>query len=168
MPSASDIFDQLKLANQNLDSIAGKLDNLTASTDSVRAAVDQVQNTLAANLGQLITLTAYTNLALFHNDLQNDTVICILEKISKNTCDLVNQSHVQTALQTIIEKNTTRLAAMYAFAHADAALAAEREQALREEIEKCCPPKPPASPCYYVACPTPEPIGPPPEIIVIE
>jgi hypothetical protein len=168
MPSASEIFDQLVKANDNLVSIAGKLDDLKASTDSVRAAVDQVQSTLAANFGQLITLTAYTNLALFHNDLQNDTIICILEKISKNTCDLVNQSHLQTALQTIIEKNTTRLAAMYAFAHADAALAVEREDALRKQIEECCPPRQPVPPCQYVPCPTPEPIGPPPVVVVIE
>ena len=160
MPSASDIFDQLKTANHTLDSISGKLDALQTSTDAVRATVEQVGNALAGNFNQLITLTAYTNEALFHNDLQNDTIICILEKIAKNTCDLVNQSHLQTALQAIMQKNTTELAGMYALTHAEGALALEREQALRHEIEKCCPPKPPTPPCHDHPCPAPKPIGP--------
>jgi hypothetical protein len=139
MPSGSDFFNQLKDANTNLNNIANKLD-------------------------LLITLGAYTNQALFQNALQNDTIICVLEKISKNTCDLVNQSHLQTALQAAIHNNTAALAEMFALTHAEAALAREREQALRGEIEKCCPPKPPAPICTYKPCPAPGPLGEPPDV----
>jgi hypothetical protein len=168
MPSASEIFHELQHANQHLIDIAGKLDDLKGSTDAVRGAVEQLASILSTNFSQLLTLTAYTNQALYHNDLQNDTIICILEKIAKNTCDLVNQSHLQTALQTTIQKNTTGMAGMYAIEHAGAALVLQREQALREEIEKCCPPQPPTPPCHDQPCPVPKPIGPPPDVIVIK
>jgi hypothetical protein len=164
MPSATDIFNQLVAANGHLTDIATKLDAVKASTDAVQAAEEQVASILATNFSQLIALTSYTNQALYHNDQQNDTIICILEKIAKNTCDLVNQSYLQTALQTIIQKNTTGLAGMYASAHAEAALALERERALRQEIEKCCPPKPPTPPCQEQPCATTKLIGPPPDL----
>jgi len=141
MPSGSDFFAQLQEANQSLDNIAGKLD-------------------------QLITLNIYTTQALYQNAQQNDTIICILEKISKNTCDLDNQSHLQTALQTAIRKDADALAELFAITHADAALTREREQALRHEIEKCCPPKPPPPICTYEPCPAPTPIGPPPGVVL--
>jgi hypothetical protein len=157
MPSATDFFNEIKGINH-------RLDTLTAAIDTVRAAVQQVETTLSGELNQLITLTTYTNQALYHNNLQNDTIICILEKIAKNTCDLVNEAHRQTALQTIIEKNTTGLAEMYAMTHAEAALAREREQDLRQEIEKCCPPEPPTPPCQDEPCSAPKPLGPPPQV----
>ena len=164
MPSASDIYNQLISANQNLVTIEGKLDALKGSTDAVRAAVEQVETILNNGLPQLIALNAYMAQALYENDLQNGTMICILEKIAKNTCDLVNQSHLQTALQTNIGKNTAGLAEMYATTHAEAALSREREERLRRDMEKCCPPEPPAPPCQDQPCTVPKPIGPPPSV----
>jgi hypothetical protein len=150
MPNASDIFNEIKGANSRLDGVnsrlddvKGKLDALKTSTDAVRASVDNVNKTLQNGLGTLITLGIYTNQALFHNAQQNDTMICMLEQISKNTCNLVNQAFLQWQLQVEISKNTQTLAALFAATHAEAALTREREEALRQQIEKCCPPKPP-------------------------
>jgi DNA repair exonuclease SbcCD ATPase subunit len=167
MPSASDIYDQLIKANQNLVAIEGKLDTLKGSTDAVRTAVEQVETILNNGLPQLIALNEYMAQALHENDLQNGTMICILEKIAKNTCDLVNQSHLQTALQSNIGKNTAGLAEMYATTHAEAALGREREERLRRDMEKCCPPEPPVPPCQDQPCPAPKPIGPPPSVRVV-
>lgn len=151
MPSASDIFNQLIDANGHLVDIAGKLDALKGSTDT------------------LVTLNIYLAQALYQNAQQNDTIICLLEKIAKNTCDLVNQSHSQTALQTGIDKHTAALAELYATTHPEAGLSREREERLRREIEKCCPPKPPVLPCHDKPCAAPQPIGPPPSVgVVIE
>ncbi|HEY7153615.1 MAG TPA: hypothetical protein VH575_06630 [Gemmataceae bacterium] len=141
MPSGTDFFNQLQAANSKLD-------------------------TLNAQFSQLLTLTAYTTQALFQNALQNDTIICVLEKISKQTCELLNQSCLQTPLQRTIQKNSTTLAELFAATHAEAALIREREQVLREEIEKCCPPKPVEPCCHYETCPAPGPIPEPPPIIV--
>jgi hypothetical protein len=157
MPSATDIFNKLV-------EIGGKLDDLNTTTQAIRADDDQLVNIESTDLGELITLTAYTDVALYQNDLQNATIICLLEQISRNTCDLVNQSHLQTALQKTIEKNTARLAEMFAATHGDAALALEREQTLRREIEKCCPPEQPPPPCQEKPCPAPKQIDPPPKV----
>lgn len=161
MPSAQDIFNKLV-------EIGGKLDDLNATTQAIRSDDDQLVNIESTDLGELVTLTVYDNQALYQNALQNATIICLLEQISKNTCDLVNQSHLQTRLQEIIERNTTRLAEMFAATHGDVALALEREQHLRKELEKCCPPKPPEPPCQEKPCKAPKQIDPPPQIGVIE
>jgi hypothetical protein len=127
MPSASDFYDRLKEVDDKLDkldgvnnrldtvhsdllAIEGKLDVLKAAIDAVAAAVQQVNQTLQWGFAQLITIGNYTNQALYHNDQQNDTIICILEHISKDTCELWNEAHTQTELQKIIKHNTTMLA----------------------------------------------------------
>src|SRR5262249_4586416 len=143
MPSASDFFDELKGSHDELKGVNARLDDVQGKLDLLRAAVEHVDQTLQWGLGQLITLANYTNQALYHNDQQNDTIICILEHISKNTCSLLNEAHVQTGLQTVIQKNTMTLAELYAATPAEAALARERLEALRKQVEECCPPEPP-------------------------
>ena len=117
MASAADFLKELKGANTRLDGANARLDDVKtrldavkASTDAVRGAVDQVGNTLQWGLVQFVALGVYTNQALAHNARQNDTIICLLEQISRHTCDLVNQAHLQTGLQTTIRENTTALA----------------------------------------------------------
>jgi hypothetical protein len=112
----------------------------------------------------LVTQGDYTNQALSQNAKQNDTIICILEHISKNTCELLNQSVIQTRLQTSMDKGVTALADMYATVHPDAALERERLEALKRQIEKCCPPPRHEPPCHYAPCPAPKPLGEPPDV----
>ncbi len=150
MPNADDFYTQLQTINARL------LD--------LTAAVNQVNATLTTGFGELVTLAQYTDLALSQNAKQNDTIICILEHISKNTCELLNQSVVQTRLQTEMEEDVDKLEAVYATTHADAALERERLRALKQQIEKCCPPPKPEPPCKYAPCPAPKPIGEPPKI----
>jgi len=185
MASATDFLNELKGANSRLDgvntrldaittridgtntrldTVNNKLDALKASTDAVRAAVEQVDKTLQWGFTELITLGIYTNQALAQNAKQNDTMICILEHISQNTCSLLNESHLQTGLQTNINKNTTLLADLYAATHADAALTRERMEELRKQIEVCCPPRLPEPVCGYVPCDKPDRLGDPPRV----
>jgi hypothetical protein len=154
MPSADDFFVQLQTINARI------LD--------LTAAVNQVNATLTTGFGQLVTLGQYTNLALSQNAKQNDTIICILEYISKNTCELLNQSVIQTKLQTEMQTDMDALEAMYETVHADAALERERLRALKQQIEECCPPPEPEAPCKYAPCPAPEPLPDPPIIDRIE
>jgi hypothetical protein len=171
MATASEFYNELKGVNSRLDGtnsrlddVKGKLDDLKAAADAVRAAVQHIDLTLQWGFNQLIMLGTYTNEALYHIAQQNDTMICILENISKNTCDLVNQAHLQTELQTSINHNTTALADLYAATHAEAALAREREETLRKKIEECCPPKPREPICGYKPCVTPETLREPPGV----
>jgi hypothetical protein len=172
MPSAQDILDainaadgkldnvngKLDTANTSLNDIKGKLDAVKASVDAVDADVQKVEALLLWGFSQLITLGEYTNLALFQNDQQNDTMICILEHISKNTCSILNESHKQTELQESMRHSTKKIADLVAASHPEAEFAREREEALRREIEECCPPKRPEPVCHYVPCKAPDPL----------
>jgi len=150
MASGDDFFQQLKQANDKLSDLA-----------PLRADVENLSNAITAGVTQLVSLNSYEAQALYQNALQNATIICILEKISKQTCELLNQACIQTALQMQIQKSTAALADLMALAHPAAALARDREQTLRGEVERCCPP-PAAKPCcHYSPCSEPAQIDPP-------
>src|SRR5271165_6053867 len=148
MPSAQDIFNELV-------KLGGKLDTINATSQAI-----------LTDDNQIITEMAYADSALYQNALQNATIICLLEQISKNTCDLVNLATVQARLQESIEKNTMRMAAILSATHPEAALALEREEALRRDLEKCCPPEPPPLACKQKPCTVPKQIDPPPGNVI--
>lgn len=150
MPSVDDVYNQLLSANTKLDTLHNDLATLTATVNN--------------GLNQLVLIGQYTNQALFQNDKQNDTIICILEHIAKNTCEILNQAVLQTALQKEMEEDIDGLEGMFASANPAAALEGKRLHHLKEQIEKCCPPPTPEQPCHYAPCPAPQPIGPPPKI----
>jgi len=120
MPSVDDVYNQLTDANTRLEQIKSELLDLKTSEDAVKTAVQQVNTTLTAGFGDLVTLGIYTNAALFQNAKQNDTIICLLEHISKHTCGIWNESHLQTGLQTSIDEHTTTLTELYEVTHGEA------------------------------------------------
>ena len=144
MPSVDDLFQKLIDANNSLN--------------------NQINATLTSGFNKLVTLGVYTNQALSQNAKQNDTMICYLNHIAQNTCELLNQSVIQTALQTDMQKGVAALADMYATVHPEAALERERLQALKAQIEKCCPPPRREPPCHFSPCPAPPPLGEPPKV----
>jgi hypothetical protein len=147
-----------------LDEVKAKLDALKASTDAVRNSVDKVDITLTWGLGQLVKLGIYANQALAQNAKQNDTIICLLEHISHHTCQIWNESHLQTGLQTVIKDRTVELADLYEATHAEAALEWERMQKLKKQMEECCPPEPERPPCQDERCPKPDRLPEPPHV----
>jgi translation initiation factor IF-2 len=161
MPSAQDIFNKLV-------ELGDKLDTLNATSQAIKTDDDQLLSVVGTDLGEVIAADTYTNQALYQNALQNATIICLLEQISKNTCDLVNQATVQTRLQESIEKNTMRMAAVLGATHPEVALALDREEALRRDLEKCCPPELPPPACKQKPCASPKQIDPPPPGNVIQ
>ena len=142
MPSVTDVYNQLLQANTNLTSLINAVNDLTSA---------------------VVSIGNYTNQALYQNDQQNTTMICALEQISKNTCALLNESAIQTTLQTAMAADIDGLENMFATANPGAALEIERLAALKAQVEVCCPPKKPTPPCDYRPCPAPKPIGPPPK-----
>jgi hypothetical protein len=164
MPSVNDVYNQLLQANSNLTSLINAVNNVQTAVDAVQTTVTQVNSTLSTGLGELVTIGNYTNQALYQNDQQNDTIICILEHISKNTCALLNQAAIQTALQTAMASDIAGLEQMFASVNPGAALDIERLAALKAQIEQCCPPKKAVPPCDYAPCPAPRPIGQPPQV----
>jgi hypothetical protein len=159
-----DIKGRLDTANNDLNDIKGKLDTVNNKLDTLDAtvkAVDSdikiVQQLLLWGFEQLITLGQYTNQVLFHNDQQNDTMICQLQQISVNTCGIWNEAHLQTGLQTSIKHSAKKLADLFAATHAEAELAREERERLQTEIEKCCPPPQHQPICVEPPCPVPAP-----------
>lgn len=155
MPSAQDILDAIKGAESRLDDVKTKLDTIDGD-------VKNLATIMQWGFTQVITLLQYADQALFTNDQQNDTIICILEHISQNTCALLNEAHQQTAYQKAIKYSTKELEGLYEVTHGEAAIVFEREEKLRKQIEECCPPKQEAPPCSYERCKEPRPLREPP------
>jgi hypothetical protein len=171
MPSVTDVYNQLLAVNSNLSSLVNAVNNVqtavnsaTTAVNAVQSAVTQVNGTLNGGFGQLVTIGNYTNQALYQNDQQNVTIICALEHISKNTCALLNESVIQTALQTAMASDIDGLENMFATANPGAALEIQRLAALKAQVEKCCPPAKLRPPCDYAPCPAPTQIGQPPQV----
>src|SRR5579863_1702582 len=130
MATAGDIYNEIKGAHDELkgvnarlddvkaklDAVEGKLDNIESAVNAVQAEIANVNNTLQSGFAQLITLGQYTNLALAQNDKQNDTMICLLQQISQNTCQILNEAHMQTGLQTSMQKSAKEMVYLYGMA----------------------------------------------------
>ena len=185
MPTLNDVFQEVQTintnlqqlqtccntTNQNLDTTNQNLQQLQTCCNTTNQRLGDVINTLNAgftNMSQgfqaLITLQTYANGALANNAEQNRTIICTLEKISEQTCSLLNEAHTQTGLQTSIDESSATLRELYKSTHPDAALVFEREEKLREQIEECCPPEEPEPVCAYEPCDAPEDVGRPPSV----
>ena len=164
MPSAKEIYDAIKAVRDNTNQINGKMDTVNNHLSTIEVKLDiidkdieLVQKLLLWGFQQLITQAQYTNQALFHNNQQNDTMICQLQQIAQNTCCICNEAHLQTGLQEEIKDAGRQLADLYAATHGDAAVALERDAALRKQVEACCPPKAPEPACVDRPCRKPEP-----------
>jgi hypothetical protein len=115
---------------------------------------------MAAGFTAIHSRQDVTNQILWLHAQQHQTMICILEKISRNTCTLLNESAKQTHDQQAIADAVRSLDHMFATVHSDGALAYRREEQQRQEIERCCPPPMPEDPCTYDKCPAPKPVQP--------
>lgn len=158
MPSIQDFYNKLEKAVEVLEEVQQDLKTEQADINGVKASIDTVDATLTSGFSTLEDIDTKTAKLLLHLTEQADTMICALEKISKNTCDLVTQSTIQTALQTRIRDDANTLRNLTESAHPEAALQLERLDALRTQIEKCCPPTPEPPACTYQPCPAPKPI----------
>lgn len=173
MASISEVYDELQSANDKLDTLHADLQQVLNRLQTIQTEVTTgfggVIGTLNVGFAALtkgaqglIALQSFANDVLLHHSKQNDTIICILENISKNTCNLEAEAHLQTGLQISIEKKVSLQTEISKTVNAAVALELERMEALRRQIEECCPPtqEPPA--CTYVPCDAPRFGGEPP------
>jgi uncharacterized protein (DUF3084 family) len=168
MASSDQINNNIAAVDNDVKQLHTDIGDLKTSIDAVNSTLQsgfsQLNNTLQAGFSQLVSLGSYTNQALYQISQQNDTIICILEHISKQTCELVNEGATQIRLQEAIEDSANVLSDLYAATHAEAALERERERKLKHQIEECCPPPKPEPPCKYEPCREPKKLNPPPEV----
>jgi hypothetical protein len=99
----------VEFASQAADAVAQEL---TAMNNDLFNELVQIQATLATsfqNLSQGLSASLaqqhFTGLALAEKIAQETTMICQLEQISKQTCDLLSEVHMQTGMQREIAKN---------------------------------------------------------------
>jgi hypothetical protein len=158
MPSIGDIFDQLKDINTNLQ-------NVQAELNHIDAGLSGGFNGVLHNLQTLIVEGDYTNQALSHIAQQEDTVICILEHVSKNTCAILNEVHTQTSMQLSLMQSAAALLALYRIVNSPAAIEFDNLEKVRQEVLACCPPPEPKPVCQYEPCSGPEStLGNPPAV----
>jgi hypothetical protein len=152
-----DAYNQLVTANGHLTDIHNDVQAVKASTDAVNASVQ-------SGFAQLDVLVNYTNKLLAFEIKQNDTIICNLEKISRQTCELVNQATRQTIAQEAMREDLSDLKELFELANPEAAVEQNRLEALERELRECCPPEVPEPPCRYEPCRAPgRPPAPPKE-----
>jgi len=161
VPSINDVYNQLVTANGTLQQVHNDISALEVTANQIKTIDTNGFAKLVQLLQNLANLQRYTNQVLYHLSQQDDSIICILEHISQQTCALLNEAHLQTKLQTSIQKNVARLTDIAKTANPGAQLEAERFEALWRKVDECCPPEEPGPPCSYEKCPTPQPIKPP-------
>lgn len=109
--------------------------------------------------GTLQTMLAVDN---FHSEAltrllrDSDAMVCLLEQIAKETCEILNEAHEQTELQKSMQSGLQDLVELYKSEHASAAIELNRmremQREMRKQIEACCPPERPKQYCEYQPC----------------
>lgn len=176
MPTINEVWEQALLINANLATLHNdqielktccaatnqRLADLDAASqetndwlEEIRKVLDDGFSAMAVGISGVQARQDIANRLLLHLTEQQNTVICLLQQIATNTCDLVNQSHRQTTLQTAIGTDMEAVAHMYASTNPDAALQHQRDQEQQRALEECCPPRPPEDPCQPEPCTKP-------------
>lgn len=152
-PTVTDVFNQLVAVNGKLAQIEVNTSMLTNLNVSINQGFAQTVNAL--NTIALINIEAVK--LLYHQTEQAETMICALEQISKNTCEILTQVTIQTRVQKALRDDVDALRYITESAHPEAVLERERHEELQAEIERCCPPERPEPACKYKPCERPEP-----------
>lgn len=152
-PTVTDVFNQLVGVN-------GKLDQVEVNTSMIALLNASVNAGFAATVDRLDTvadLQIETLKLVFHLTRQNEAIICALENISRNTCELVNQATVQTRLQQRMAEDLYAVRYLAESTASSAALEYARHKDLKEAIAECCPEEDPRPACEYQRCTDPGP-----------
>jgi ABC-type transporter Mla subunit MlaD len=166
MPSLGDFYDRLGEVNNHVGDMDTELTTLDTHVQQTNTQLGTIEGTLTSIAGTLTSIDgdiqqmsqSMTTL-LTRVVAQNDTIICILEHISRNTCSLVNAAALELRALQSVEVSARELDSMTKTVHPDAALVLARDEAARLELEKCCPPKHIEAPCHYQPCEQPEKPG---------
>jgi hypothetical protein len=146
-------------ASQGSDSVA---QGLIAMNNDLFNELVQIQATLATSFTNLskglsasLEQQHFGNLALVEKIAQERTMICQLEQISQQTCDLLSEAHLQTGLQNSTAHDVQRILNVAQATNPQAELELQRLDKLRADIEKCCPPEVEPPRCTHQPCDQP-------------
>jgi hypothetical protein len=162
MASIDDCYNQLVAANGELSQIDQGIQTVNTSLQTVDTDVQATTAAVQAGFSQLYAIANYTNQLLLYQIQQNDTMVCYLEKITRQTCALLNEAALQTTAQQAMREDLDDLRQLYELANPAAAVEQHRLEALKAQVEKCCPPPVPTPPCKFEPCKQPGDVPPPP------
>lgn len=169
MPSINEVWEQALQINANLvvlhhdvDGLEGiatnQLNELEEHTDwleAIHVVLGDGFANLANGIAGVQARLDLSNALQRYQILQNQTIICLLDKIARNTCDILTEEDQQTRLQKAIADDVDALRHMEATVHPDAALVLQRALEAKKEAERCCPPPKPVPRCSFEPCPAP-------------
>jgi hypothetical protein len=157
MASISDVFNAL-------NDIKGKLDQLHADEitehgklDAVVNAVNTAPTGITSRLDQLVGAETQAAQIALHMPRQNEAILCAIEHVSRNTCELVMLADRQLEALHGVQASTRTSAEILRTVHADASLELDRRDELQARVDKCCPPEPRKPRCGYDRCEDPGP-----------
>ncbi len=108
----------------------------------------------SSDLQELIKLLRESlSLSSAKTSQQNELIICLLEKIARQSCTILNEVHWQTELQKQMAKSLDAFYQLYKAAHPAEAAQYEKIAHLQAELEKCCDKvKAPEPVCKFEPC----------------
>ena len=136
MPSLTDVYNQLVAINTNLEDLEIQLSELNSGV-------------------------SYATGALYHLALQDDTMICLLEKIGRILCANLNEAAFQSECLRSLRSSVGDLVQDYESEHPRGAMERQRFEELERRLDKCCPPPEREPVCVWEPCGAPDPLGPP-------
>lgn len=99
------------------------------------------ENDATSLLEKLLEQSKYQNQLLGNITNFLEVMICQLEKISKQTCESVNELHWQTDLQKSLLKDISLILEIYKTKNPESVLRIKELEELKKKIEECCPEK---------------------------
>jgi hypothetical protein len=164
MASINDVFDALNDIKGKLDQVHadeltthGKLDTVNTRLTTLNQTVSGVGTAINSRLDALVNGQKLANELALHETKQNETIICALEHISRNTCELVTIADIELRAAQATSASVRVLAEIAERVHADAALDLERLDAIEAKVADCCPPEEVPPRCSYEPCKNPGP-----------
>lgn len=160
MPSLGDVVNEVKSILDNINTntlgtrnntgtIINQLTQLDADVQHINTTDQQGFTNLAQGMAVLIQLQAQNNNLLAANDKQNETIICWLYNIANVLCDIKRNTDTEVQLQKNISAALAHANKILELVHAREAIEVERQDAIEQRMDKCCPkPEPPVQPCF--------------------
>jgi len=156
-PTVTDVFNQLVLTN-------GKLDQIELNTSMVTMLNSSIVSGFTATVNGLKVIAAINVESVklqYHQTQQNDAIICYLEQIGRQACEMLNLMAMQTQVLQQMKEDLGTLRYIGESASPDAVLDKRRYDELQRQLEQCCPPRVGEPPCRFSPCARPTPIQPP-------
>jgi hypothetical protein len=106
---------------------------------------------------RLLAMQSFATEALTQILQNSEKIACLLEQVTRYTCETWNESHWQTGIQREMQADVAALRDLVETAYPAAALDRARRLEADRRLAECCPPDEPKPICQPSPCP-PEPV----------